>query len=34
LRERRMQVVAEDFKQAKERVMKNKIEENLEGLYM
>ncbi|GMM32540.1 proteasome regulatory particle base subunit [Martiniozyma asiatica (nom. inval.)] len=34
LRERRMQVVADDFKQAKERVLKNKIEENLEGLYM
>ncbi|ODQ44870.1 hypothetical protein PICMEDRAFT_73681 [Pichia membranifaciens NRRL Y-2026] len=34
LRERRMQVIAEDFKQAKERVLKNKIEENLEGLYM
>ncbi|TID29549.1 hypothetical protein CANINC_001823 [Pichia inconspicua] len=34
LRERRMQVVAEDFRQAKERVLKNKIEENLEGLYM
>ncbi|ODV86119.1 hypothetical protein CANARDRAFT_231441 [[Candida] arabinofermentans NRRL YB-2248] len=34
LRERRMQVVAEDFKSAKERVMKNKIEENLEGLYL
>lgn len=34
LRERRMQVIAEDFKQAKERVMKNKVEENLEGLYV
>lgn len=34
LRERRMQVTAEDFKQAKERVLKNKIEENLEGLYL
>lgn len=34
LRERRMQVIAEDFKQAKERVLKNKIEENLEGLYL
>ncbi|CCK72514.1 proteasome regulatory particle base subunit RPT2 KNAG_0K01530 [Huiozyma naganishii CBS 8797] len=34
LRERRMQVTAEDFKQAKERVMKNKVEENLEGLYL
>lgn len=34
LRERRMQVKAEDFKQAKERVMKNKVEENLEGLYL
>lgn len=34
LRERRMQVVADDFKQAKERVLKNKVEENLEGLYV
>lgn len=34
LRERRMQVKAEDFKQAKERVLKNKVEENLEGLYL
>lgn len=34
LRERRMQVMAEDFRQAKERVMKNKVEENLEGLYL
>lgn len=34
LRERRMQVTAEDFKNAKERVLKNKIEENLEGLYL
>ena len=34
LRERRMQVTAEDFKQAKERVMKNKVEENLESLYL
>ncbi|KAG7900909.1 hypothetical protein KL935_002842 [Ogataea polymorpha] len=34
LRERRMQVIAEDFKQAKECVLKNKIEENLEGLYL
>lgn len=34
LRERRMQVTAEDFKQAKERVLKNKVEENLEGLYL
>ncbi|ODQ64719.1 26S proteasome subunit P45 [Nadsonia fulvescens var. elongata DSM 6958] len=34
LRERRMKVTAEDFKGAKERVMKNKIEENLEGLYL
>lgn len=34
LRERRMQVLAEDFKQAKERVLKNKVEENLEGLYV
>lgn len=34
LRERRMQVIAEDFKQAKERVLKNKVEENLEGLYV
>lgn len=34
LRERRMQVTEQDFKSAKERVMKNKIEENLEGLYL
>lgn len=34
LRERRMQVTAEDFRQAKERVLKNKVEENLEGLYL
>jgi ATP-dependent 26S proteasome regulatory subunit len=34
LRERRMQVKAEDFKSAKERVLKNKVEENLEGLYL
>jgi len=34
LRERRMQVKAEDFKVAKERVLKNKVEENLEGLYL
>lgn len=34
LRERRMQVKAEDFKLAKERVLKNKVEENLEGLYL
>ncbi|KAH3901070.1 proteasome regulatory particle base subunit RPT2 SCDLUD_002544 [Saccharomycodes ludwigii] len=34
LRERRMQVTAEDFKQAKERVLKNKVEENLESLYL
>lgn len=34
LRERRMQVKAEDFKAAKERVLKNKVEENLEGLYL
>ncbi|KAL6944719.1 ATPase of 26S proteasome regulatory subunit 4 [Hanseniaspora osmophila] len=34
LRERRMQVTADDFKQAKERVLKNKVEENLEGLYL
>lgn len=34
LRERRMQVKADDFKQAKERVLKNKVEENLEGLYL
>ncbi|KAF5094915.1 hypothetical protein D0Z00_003332 [Geotrichum galactomycetum] len=34
LRERRMKVTAEDFRSAKERVMKNKIEENLEGLYL
>ncbi|ODV98313.1 hypothetical protein PACTADRAFT_48096 [Pachysolen tannophilus NRRL Y-2460] len=34
LRERRMQVTAEDFSSAKERVLKNKVEENLEGLYL
>ncbi|CCF58841.1 hypothetical protein KAFR_0F02440 [Kazachstania africana CBS 2517] len=34
LRERRMQVTSEDFEQAKERVLKNKVEENLEGLYL
>lgn len=34
LRERRMKVTAEDFRQAKERVLKNKVEENLEGLYL
>ncbi|KAL6450809.1 RPT2 26S proteasome regulatory subunit 4 [Candida maltosa Xu316] len=34
LRERRMQVKADDFKSAKERVLKNKVEENLEGLYL
>ncbi|CDO96083.1 unnamed protein product [Kluyveromyces dobzhanskii CBS 2104] len=34
LRERRMQVTAQDFKEAKERVLKNKVEENLEGLYL
>ncbi|KAG5362463.1 26S protease regulatory subunit 4-like protein [Yarrowia sp. C11] len=34
LRERRMRVTAEDFRTAKERVMKNKVEENLEGLYL
>lgn len=34
LRERRMKVTAQDFSSAKERVMKNKIEENLEGLYL
>lgn len=34
LRERRMQVKADDFKQAKERILKNKVEENLEGLYL
>lgn len=34
LRERRMQVKAEDFRAAKERVLKNKSEENLEGLYL
>ncbi|CCH61614.1 hypothetical protein TBLA_0F00690 [Henningerozyma blattae CBS 6284] len=34
LRERRMQVTAKDFEQGKERVLKNKIEENLEGLYL
>jgi 26S proteasome regulatory subunit T2 len=34
LRERRMKVTAEDFRSARERVMKNKVEENLEGLYL
>uniref|UniRef100_A0A060TDL6 26S proteasome regulatory subunit 4 homolog n=1 Tax=Blastobotrys adeninivorans TaxID=409370 RepID=A0A060TDL6_BLAAD len=34
LRERRMKVTAEDFRQGRERVMKNKVEENLEGLYL
>lgn len=34
LRERRMKVTAADFQSAKERVMKNKVEENLEGLYL
>jgi 26S proteasome regulatory subunit T2 len=34
LRERRMKVTAEDFRTARERVMKNKVEENLEGLYL
>lgn len=34
LRERRMKVTAEDFRQGRERVMKNKVEENLEGLYV
>ncbi|KAI3402598.2 RPT2 [Candida oxycetoniae] len=34
LRERRMQVKADDFKAAKETVLKNKVEENLEGLYL
>ncbi|GMM51987.1 proteasome regulatory particle base subunit [Starmerella bacillaris] len=34
LRERRMKVTAEDFQSAKERVLKNKVEENLEGLYL
>lgn len=34
LRERRMKVTAQDFRSAKERVMKNKIEENIEGLYL
>lgn len=34
LRERRMRVTGADFQAAKERVMKNKVEENLEGLYL
>lgn len=34
LRERRMQVTKQDFESAKERVLKNKVEENLEGLYI
>ena len=34
LRERRMRVTAADFQAAKERVMKTKVEENLEGLYL
>lgn len=34
LRERRMRVTSEDFRQGRERVMKNKVEENLEGLYV
>ncbi|KAK9361974.1 P-loop containing nucleoside triphosphate hydrolase protein [Lipomyces starkeyi] len=34
LRERRMKVTAQDFRSARERVMKNKVEENLEGLYL
>ncbi len=34
LRERRMHVVQDDFLKAKERVLKNKVEENLEGLYL
>ncbi|KAK9462694.1 P-loop containing nucleoside triphosphate hydrolase protein [Lipomyces oligophaga] len=34
LRERRMKVTAQDFRSARDRVMKNKIEENLEGLYL
>ncbi|VVT49467.1 uncharacterized protein SAPINGB_P002284 [Magnusiomyces paraingens] len=34
LRERRMKVTMEDFRSARERVLKNKIEENLEGLYL
>ncbi|CAI8507851.1 unnamed protein product [Hanseniaspora opuntiae] len=34
LRERRMQVTKQDFESAKERVLKNKVEENLEGLYV
>ena len=32
--ERRMRVTAADFQAAKERVMKTKVEENLEGLYL
>lgn len=34
LRERRMQVKSDDFKLAKEKILKNKIEERLEGLYL
>lgn len=34
LRERRMKVTNADFQSAKERVMKTKVEENLEGLYL
>lgn len=34
LRERRMFVLQDDFVKAKERVLKNKVEENLEGLYL
>lgn len=34
LRERRMQVTSEDFVKGKERVMKNKIDTNLESLYL
>lgn len=34
LRERRMKVTMEDFRSARERVLKNKVEENLEGLYL
>lgn len=34
LRERRMQVTSDDFVKGKERVMKNKIDTNLESLYL
>ncbi|ODV90257.1 hypothetical protein CANCADRAFT_56814 [Tortispora caseinolytica NRRL Y-17796] len=34
LRERRMRVTASDFRSARDRVMKNKLEESIEGLYL